>query len=205
MSGKRLGRPRASDSKQTRQRLLHAARTCFAKRGFEGTATKAIAAEAGLTAAAIYNYVPSKQDLYVAAVRDAFDRIMPPMREAIAGHDTFRPAIKALLRAWVRIHGEDPTLAQFLALMPVEMGRVDGLATAVLGVAEQFVTLLAGLMALADAEGALNDEVPQPWVMSMLLACFMGMLQLATMTEEEQLTHSIEAFLVMLEGRLLRD
>jgi AcrR family transcriptional regulator len=200
--GKRLGRPKATSSAQTRQRLLRAARQCFAELGYEGASNKAIAQAAGLTAAAIYNYVPSKRDLYVATVEDAFAAIMPGMHDSIAGHTTFRSALEALLRGWVRLHAADPSVAHFLAVLPVELQRVDGLAEAVAGSTGQFVELLVGILALAD--GALTDEIPQGWVLSMLLACFMGMLQMATMTEEEQLGHTIEAFLVMLEGRLLR-
>lgn len=52
----------------TRDRILNAAEALFAERGLAGTAVRDIAAEAGLTAASLYNHFESKEALYEAVL-----------------------------------------------------------------------------------------------------------------------------------------
>jgi TetR/AcrR family transcriptional regulator len=51
-----------------RRQLLESALDLFAKKGFEGTTTKEIAAAAGVTEAIIFRHFPTKQDLYSAVI-----------------------------------------------------------------------------------------------------------------------------------------
>lgn len=53
----------------TRDKILHAARSLFAERGFKGTTTAAIAQHAGVNEALIFRHFPGKQDLYCAILR----------------------------------------------------------------------------------------------------------------------------------------
>ena len=52
----------------TRDRILNAAEALFAERGLAGTAVRDIAADAGLTAASLYNHFASKEALYEAVL-----------------------------------------------------------------------------------------------------------------------------------------
>jgi TetR/AcrR family transcriptional regulator len=52
-----------------RNQLLETALEAFARRGFEGTTTKEIAAAAGITEAVIFRHFPSKQALYEAVLQ----------------------------------------------------------------------------------------------------------------------------------------
>jgi AcrR family transcriptional regulator len=54
----------------TRQDILAAAARVFAASGFHAATMQAIAREAGFTAASLYTYFPSKDDLYEALVED---------------------------------------------------------------------------------------------------------------------------------------
>lgn len=65
-TGRKLGRPADTDSTDTRERIITCACNKFASEGFEGTTNKDIAAQAGISSAALYHYFPSKADLYVA-------------------------------------------------------------------------------------------------------------------------------------------
>ncbi len=57
-----------TDPASTRDRILNAAEALFAERGLAGTAVRDIAAEAGLTAASLYNHFASKEALYEAVL-----------------------------------------------------------------------------------------------------------------------------------------
>ncbi len=57
----------------TREKILRAARTLFAARGFKGTTTAAIARKARVNEALIFRHFPAKGDLYAAILRDKLD------------------------------------------------------------------------------------------------------------------------------------
>lgn len=67
-----------------RQEILEAALRVFAQRGYEAATNAAIARDAGVTAAALYYYFPSKEDLFLAAVVEREGRISPVLAEAAA-------------------------------------------------------------------------------------------------------------------------
>ena len=58
-------------SEATRQRLVTAARTMFAERGYTGVGTEQIVQEAGVTRGALYHQFRDKADLFAAVVETA--------------------------------------------------------------------------------------------------------------------------------------
>jgi len=52
---------------------MQSAARLFAEQGFDATSTQAIAAESGITVAAIYRHFPSKSDLLVAVADEALE------------------------------------------------------------------------------------------------------------------------------------
>lgn len=76
-----------------RQRILEAAKRVFHEKGVEGAAMRAIAAEAGYTAGALYSYFPAKEDIYAAILADSLAALARAIREAAAGADD--PAARA--------------------------------------------------------------------------------------------------------------
>jgi AcrR family transcriptional regulator len=63
-----MGRP-ATQHEARKAAIVAAALTCFAEHGYEGTSNKLIAQTAGLNSAAlIYHYFPSKEDLFKACL-----------------------------------------------------------------------------------------------------------------------------------------
>jgi AcrR family transcriptional regulator len=72
-----MGKPRLTREEkkaETRRRLLDAAATVFAKRGFAAASLDEIAEEAGLTKGAVYSNFWNKEDLVSAVLEDRFDR-----------------------------------------------------------------------------------------------------------------------------------
>jgi AcrR family transcriptional regulator len=55
-------------TKQRQEQILEAALQVFSRRGFDGATIPDIAREAGIAVGTIYNYYPSKRDLFVAAI-----------------------------------------------------------------------------------------------------------------------------------------
>jgi AcrR family transcriptional regulator len=59
--------PKISDERRTerREQILAGARRCFAEHGYEGATVVRLEREIGLSRGAIFNYFPSKEDLFV--------------------------------------------------------------------------------------------------------------------------------------------
>ncbi len=72
MENKNASHNRMSASDRQHQ-LLEVAMSAFSRRGFKGTTTKEIAAEAGVTEAVIFQHFPSKEALYSAVLDLHFD------------------------------------------------------------------------------------------------------------------------------------
>jgi AcrR family transcriptional regulator len=66
--------PKISEERKVerREQILEGARRCFAENGYEGATVAKLEHEIGLSRGAIFNYFPSKEDLFVElAVRDS--------------------------------------------------------------------------------------------------------------------------------------
>jgi TetR/AcrR family transcriptional regulator len=60
-----------------KEKILEAALTEFAERGFDGARVDRIASEAGVNKALIYYHFKSKEELYVATLNDLFGKAAP--------------------------------------------------------------------------------------------------------------------------------
>jgi AcrR family transcriptional regulator len=69
--GKPLPRVSEAHKQQVRQRLLDAARNVIMRDGHEGATTRAIVAEAGLSAGALYTYFSSKEEVFEALAEES--------------------------------------------------------------------------------------------------------------------------------------
>jgi AcrR family transcriptional regulator len=116
-------RPLASvaEPASTRDRILDAAESRFAERGFAGAAVRDIAAAAGLNAASLYNHFPGKEELYeavlerglrpvvelldaLASTEDGADRYAPI--DAVVAHFAASPNLARLIQQDVLGGGE---------------------------------------------------------------------------------------------------
>lgn len=130
---KRLGRPPDATGDATRQRILAAARDCFSRSGYGKTTNSDVATAVGITTGAIYHYFDSKPELF-AAVTDEVTRIVfGTFEEAMAEETSFVGRFRALLDAASKLHAEDPSLARFSAMYPIELQRHPELAKVVDG------------------------------------------------------------------------
>jgi AcrR family transcriptional regulator len=127
---RRLGRPPASSSAETRGRIIDVARRCFADRGYEATTNRTVAEEAGITSGAIYYYFDSKLDIYTAVHDEVQERVYHLFTTAERGAETFVDKIEAVYEAAHDLNRSDASLAQFLGSARIDRRRVAELAEA---------------------------------------------------------------------------
>lgn len=99
---------------RNRDRLLDAAVTAFAERGFHGTSTRDIAAAAGMSPAAVYVHHKSKEELLYLISRTGHEQTLALLREAIAKADEPAGQLAAAVRAFVAFHAEEHTMARII-------------------------------------------------------------------------------------------
>lgn len=116
---RRRGRPPASDSAVTRERILAAARRIFAESGYEAATFQAIAMDIGLTRPAINIYFPNKSALYGELVSRAGHTVLEAVRAAESA-PTLVEQVLEFVRVAFRGQDADPALAGFLVQSAME-------------------------------------------------------------------------------------
>src|SRR5688572_16030536 len=152
---RRLGRPAAAPSGETRARILRAARESFAARGYRRTSNQAIAAAAGVTPNALYHYFPSKADLFAAAHEAALAVLLDAYRAAAAGAGEPVERLCAVVEANVALNRAHPGLAEFLATAPLEARRHPELAARLGARGEEIAGLLREILEAGVRSGRL--------------------------------------------------
>jgi AcrR family transcriptional regulator len=97
------------------ERILDAAQTCLVKHGIRKTTMEDIAAEAGMSRPAVYQYVRGKQDTYRRLSDRLYAQTLVRAREAAAADATLTQRLDGVLAA--RLGARNPELA---AVAPTE-------------------------------------------------------------------------------------
>jgi AcrR family transcriptional regulator len=197
----RLGRPPATDSAETRRRILDVARLAFAERGYPAATNRNLAVEAGLTSGAIYHYFGSKLDLYIAVHDDAQERVFSRFTKAIGRSETFLGQIEAVLDEAHEMNKEDPTLAQFLGSLRVDTRRDPDLKKALKNsgrVREQFFARIVDV----GLETGEIDPSDKERVSAVVLTILTGLTD-AVSGDRLQHRRAIDGIKALLEGKLI--
>lgn len=159
---------RMSAADRQRQ-LLEVATSAFSRRGFKGTTTKEIAAEAGVTEAVIFQHFPSKEALYSAVLELHLDtsdeeKWIEEVNSCMECNDdegVFLSFIRRILLAYRC----DPMIERVILFAALE-GHEQGLAR----MQRQFAPILERFMeyiARRQREGALADCNPHAIMISL--------------------------------------
>src|SRR5687768_11063182 len=100
-------RPLRADARRNRERVLEAARTCFARDGKVGVGT-------------VYRHFPTKEALVEAIAADHFDRLAASAREALESPDPWE-GFSTFLRNSGQVQAGDRALAEVMAAEPEVM------------------------------------------------------------------------------------
>lgn len=144
----------------TRERILDAALDAFSQHGFDGATTRAIASAAGVNLGLLSYHFQGKEDLWRAAVNQAFDALRAALgddlRSAQDLDDRARTAL--LIRRYVRFVARHP---EFVRLMHEE-GKRDSerMHWLVDNHVKPLYQALSQLIARAQGTGRLADVDP---------------------------------------------
>lgn len=174
---------RRADARRNREKVLKAARKCFARDGLDAQMEE-IARRAKVGVGTLYRHFPTKEDLVIALAGERFDRLAEHARAALEGDDPWE-AFCDLLRASAKIQIEDRALSELLLdrhdVMREHAERV--------GVLE----LVGELMDRAKAAGELREDA-EPEDVPMLMCALGGAAEMPLMSGERYLALAIDAF-----------
>jgi AcrR family transcriptional regulator len=155
---KRLGRPPATDSAATRERIIDIARAAFAAGGYDSSTNRELAAGVGITAGALYHYFGSKLDLYLAVHDDVQERVYGQFNAAAESADGFLDKFDAVLDMAHELNEQDPTLAAFLGVVRADMRRHADIAAELSQHAERRERFFVRLVDAGIASGEIPAE-----------------------------------------------
>jgi AcrR family transcriptional regulator len=114
-----LAKPLRSDARRNRERVLDAARECFARDGLDAQMDD-IASVAEVGVGTVYRHFPTKQALAEAIAADHFDRLAASARAALEVADAWE-AFGTFLRNSAQVQAGDRALAEVMAAEPEVM------------------------------------------------------------------------------------
>jgi AcrR family transcriptional regulator len=117
------GRPRNSNSEETRAGILDAAIEAFAEGGFHGTGTRTVSDRAGVTPATVYYYFPNKRSLYAAAFQHSVDTAWKLYHEAALEKDSVIDEINAILECASEIVASRPAMTLLAIRAQTDLGH----------------------------------------------------------------------------------
>ncbi len=94
----------------TRERLLAAARSAFARNGFHGASVDEIASEAGFSTGALYSNFNGKEDLFLELMEREIDEHARELTEAVRERASMAERAKGGARQWMSMIERDSEL-----------------------------------------------------------------------------------------------
>src|SRR3989338_771981 len=106
----------------TREKILEAALSVFAQKGYHRVIVDDIVRASGTSKGAVYHHFPNKEALFLALVDEFSSPLAPPAAEAIAGEHGALKKVEGALRAALETFARYRELARILLLEAVSMG-----------------------------------------------------------------------------------
>jgi len=107
-AGQRLMREQCRAN--TRERLLAAARSTFARSGFHGASVEEIASEAGFSTGALYSNFAGKEDLFLVLMEREIEEHASELAEAVSELPSIAARAAGGARQWMTMIDREPDL-----------------------------------------------------------------------------------------------
>ncbi len=150
VTSRKRGRPPGTESADTRDRILTAAREEFSERGYEKTSVRGIAKAAGVDSALVHHYFGTKEQVFEAAVEVAFSPALKVRDVVLEGplEDAGERMTRFIFGLW-----ENPvTRKPLLAIIRSAVNNEAAAAVFRRLVATQLMRRIAGELDTPDAE-----------------------------------------------------
>ncbi|HEX9037037.1 MAG TPA: TetR/AcrR family transcriptional regulator [Ktedonobacterales bacterium] len=122
-AGSARGRERVRDKVATRQRLLDAAETVFAAKGYHGAAVDDIARESDSSKGGFYFHFPNKEAIFLALIESLTPRLEAAIERAISAEADPVAQLDAALRTVLQTFSGHRRLSKILLVEAIGLGH----------------------------------------------------------------------------------
>ena len=115
--------PRRRKGERTAERILDAAESHFAERGYAGATLRDVAAEVGLRTPSLYNHFPSKESLYAAVLERGISPVLDVLTEVVEARDRSDRDVRQTVERTMGLVGKHPNLPRLIQHETLSGGR----------------------------------------------------------------------------------
>jgi AcrR family transcriptional regulator len=115
--------PRRRKGERTAERILDAAESHFAERGYAGATLRDVAAEVGLRTPSLYNHFPSKESLYAAVLERGISPVLDVLTEEVEARDRSDRHVRQTVERTMGLVGKHPNLPRLIQHETLSGGR----------------------------------------------------------------------------------
>ncbi|HYM45352.1 MAG TPA: TetR/AcrR family transcriptional regulator [Solirubrobacteraceae bacterium] len=151
---------REQSKANTRERLLNAARSVFARNGYHGASVEEVASEAGFSTGALYSNFGGKEDLFLALMEREIDAHAREIAGAVGERHTVAERATGGARQWMTMIEREPELLLLFMEFWAYGVRDPGMRPRVAEQFGQMRQLLTQLIADGMREFELELELP---------------------------------------------
>ncbi len=151
--------PRTRDAERTRADILAVATREFADQGYAGARINEIAAKTSTTKRMIYYYFGGKEQLYIAVLEAAYNRIRGLERELDVEHLDPVEAIQELAGLTFDHHEAHPEFVRLVSIENIHRAAHIARSTVLTGLATPALDVLEAILRRGRAAGTFRDDV----------------------------------------------
>ena len=166
----------AAAGSSSRERILSAAKSLFAARGYENTSTVAIARQAKTSESQLMKHFGSKEGMLEVIFDQAWEQVNEQARTAIQSATSPAEKLNVLTALATQALLKDPEL-RLLMLLEGRRIRKEGHMVLLTQGYLEFVRMLDGVLAEMRASGRLRSEVHPEAIRSALIGMWEGLMR----------------------------
>jgi AcrR family transcriptional regulator len=183
--------PEADNTQTSRNRLLNAGKTLFAKSGYEQTSTAAIAREAGSSESQLIRYFGGKAGLLEAIFNESWRSLNDVVEDHIATAAHGRDAILKLLVMMIQAFSRDHDIA-FLFLFEGRRTRSGSHEVIISSGFTRFMEVVNAMIEKGRQDGSFRTDIQPAVLSSAMLGCAEGMIRDRVLAERNNRPNPFE-------------
>jgi AcrR family transcriptional regulator len=168
---------RERKKQQTRQLIADTARRLFAERGFEGVRVAEVARAADVSEATVFNYFPSKEDLFYSGLEAFEEQLLSAIREREPGESVLAAFARFVLTPRGLLAARDPQAIDRLAATTRVIEESPALLARERKIFDGYTASLAAL--LAEETGAGEGDITPRVAANALMGVHQGLVHYA--------------------------
>jgi AcrR family transcriptional regulator len=157
---------RERKKQRTRRLIADTARRLFAERGFDTVPVSEIAREAEVSEATVFNYFPTKEDLFYSRLEAFEDELLHSIRDRSPGESVLTAFGRFVATPRGLLAARDPEQVEYLAAITRVISQSPALLAREQQIYAKYTDALAKL--LATETGASRGDL-EPWVVARTL------------------------------------